>query len=93
MRQTSWKTRPSSLVSDKLQGKPLDALQTLANLLAEASQEWIKALGHATQDRALPRILSRRRIFWLPSTRLSALEHQADDAERDVAATAVKHAR
>jgi uncharacterized protein Yka (UPF0111/DUF47 family) len=34
---------------DTLQGKPLEALQILADLLAEASQEWIKALGHATQ--------------------------------------------
>ena len=34
---------------DTLQGKPLEDMQTLADLLAEASQEWIKALGHAAQ--------------------------------------------
>ena len=45
---------------DTLQGKALDALQTLADLLAEASQEWIKALGHATQiGRAAGRAESR----------------------------------
>jgi uncharacterized protein Yka (UPF0111/DUF47 family) len=76
---------------DKLQGKPLDALQTLANLLAEASQEWIKALGHATQAGAAADSLETE-DFVASIDRLSALEHQADDAERDVAATAIKHA-
>jgi uncharacterized protein Yka (UPF0111/DUF47 family) len=76
---------------DKLQGKPLDALQTLANLLAEASQEWIKALGHATQAGVAADSLETE-DFVASIDRLSALEHQADDAERDVAATAVKHA-
>jgi len=76
---------------DKLHGKPLDALQTLANLLAEASQEWIKALGHAKQA-ALAANSLETDDFVASIDRLGALEHQADDAERAVAEAAVKHA-
>ena len=76
---------------DKLHGKPLDSLQTLANLLAEASQEWIRALGHATQAAHAANSLETD-DFVASIDRLSALEHQADDAERAVAAAGVKHA-
>ncbi len=76
---------------DKLHGKPLDPLQTLANLLAEASQEWIKALGHATEAAFAANSLETD-DFVASIDRLSAFEHQADDAERAVAAAAVKHA-
>jgi uncharacterized protein Yka (UPF0111/DUF47 family) len=76
---------------DKLQGKPLDALQTLANLLAEASQEWIKALGHAAQASIAANSLETE-DFVASIDRLSVLEHEADDAERALAVTAVKHA-
>ena len=77
---------------DTLQGKPLEALQTLADLLAEASQEWIKALGHATQ---IGRAASDAETddFLTAIDRIAALEHQADDAERALTATAVQHAR
>jgi uncharacterized protein Yka (UPF0111/DUF47 family) len=76
---------------DKLQGKPLEALQTLADLLADASQEWIKALGHATQIGLAASSLETE-DFVASIDRLAALERQADDAERALAATAVKHA-
>jgi uncharacterized protein Yka (UPF0111/DUF47 family) len=74
-----------------LQGKPLEALQTLADLLAEASQEWIKALGHATQiGRASGR--AETEDFLTAIDRVSALEHRADDAERALTVAAVEHA-
>ena len=77
---------------DTLQSKPLEALQTLADLLAEASQEWIKALGHATQigRAASP---AETEDFLKAIDRINALEHQADDAERSLAAAALQHAR
>jgi uncharacterized protein Yka (UPF0111/DUF47 family) len=76
---------------DTLQGKPLEALQILAELLADASQEWIKALGHATQiDRAASR--AEMEDFLTAIDRIAAIEHEADDAERALTATAVKHA-
>ena len=76
---------------DTLQGKPLEALQLLADLLAQASQEWIKALGHAAQ---IGRAASRAETedFLTAIDRIAALEHEADDAERALTATAVKHA-
>jgi uncharacterized protein Yka (UPF0111/DUF47 family) len=75
-----------------LQGKPLEALQTLGELLAEASQEWIKALGHATQvGRAAGR--AETEDFLTAIDRVSALEHQADDAERALTVSAVGHAK
>ena len=76
---------------DTLQGKALEALQVLADLLAEASQEWIKALGHAAQ---IGRAASHAETedFLTAIDRIAALEHEADDAERALAATAVQHA-
>jgi uncharacterized protein Yka (UPF0111/DUF47 family) len=77
---------------DTLRGKPLEDLQILADLLAEASQEWIKALGHATQ---IGRAASEAETedFLNAVDRITALEHQADDAERTLAATALQHAQ
>jgi uncharacterized protein Yka (UPF0111/DUF47 family) len=75
-----------------LQGKPLEELQTLADLIAEASQEWIKALGHATQI-GLSAGRAETEDFLTAIDRVSALEHQADDAERALAACAVGHAK
>jgi uncharacterized protein Yka (UPF0111/DUF47 family) len=75
-----------------LQGKPLEALQTLAELLAEASQEWIKALGHAKQIGLAASPLETE-DFLAAIDRLAVLEHQADDAERALTAIAVEHAR
>jgi uncharacterized protein Yka (UPF0111/DUF47 family) len=76
---------------DMLEGKPLEALQTLADMVAEASQEWIKALGHATQIGLAGR--AETEDFLTAIDRISALEHQADDAERALAACAVQHAK
>ena len=74
---------------DTLQGKALDALQTLADLLVEASQEWIKALGHATQiGHAAGR--AEAEDFLTAIDRVSALEHQADDAERALTVAAIR---
>jgi uncharacterized protein Yka (UPF0111/DUF47 family) len=77
---------------NKLQGKSLESLQTVADLLTEASQEWIKALGHAAQ---IGREASEAETedFLKAIDRITALEHQADDAERALAATAVEHAQ
>jgi uncharacterized protein Yka (UPF0111/DUF47 family) len=77
---------------DMLDGKPLEDLQTLADLLAEASQEWIKALGHATQI-GLAAGHAETEDFLTAIDRVTALEHDADDAERALAACAVRHAK
>jgi uncharacterized protein Yka (UPF0111/DUF47 family) len=74
-----------------LEGKALAALQDLADVLASASQEWIKALGHAgqigrTADGA------ETEDFLAAIAQIGALEHAADDAERALAAEAIKHA-
>jgi uncharacterized protein Yka (UPF0111/DUF47 family) len=74
-----------------LEGKPLDALQELANLLASASQEWVKALGHAGQIGHAAGI-AETEDFLAAIASISKLEHQADDAERDLASSAVQHA-
>ena len=70
----------------------MEALQTLADLLAEASQEWIKALGHATQI-GLAASPHETEDFLTAIDRLAALEHQADDAERALTAAAIEHAQ
>jgi uncharacterized protein Yka (UPF0111/DUF47 family) len=74
-----------------LKGKPVDALRALADLLAEVSQEWIKALGHAAQ---IGKAASRAETedFLTAIDRVTALEHRADDAERALTASAVEHA-
>jgi len=77
---------------DMLQGEPLEVLQTLADLVAEASQEWIKALGHAAQI-GLAAGRNESEDFLTAIDRVSALEHQADDAERALTASAVQHAK
>ena len=77
---------------DALEGKPLPLLQELAELLVEASQEWIKALGHGEQ---IGRVAGREETedFLAAIDRIAALEHQADDVERALTADAVRHAR
>ncbi len=76
---------------ESLKGRPLEALQALAELVLEASQEWIKAVGCASQ---IGRAASREETedFLTAVDRVAALEHQADDAQRAVTQTAVKHA-
>jgi uncharacterized protein Yka (UPF0111/DUF47 family) len=77
---------------DMLDGKPLENLQTLADLLVEDSQEWIKALSHTTQI-GLSAGRAETEDFLTAIDRVTALEHEADDAERALAACAVKHAK
>jgi uncharacterized protein Yka (UPF0111/DUF47 family) len=76
---------------DTLEGKTLPSLQSLADLLVEASQEWIKALGHAAQ---IGRSASAAEAedFLMAIDRVTAFEHDADEAQRRVAATAIQHA-
>jgi uncharacterized protein Yka (UPF0111/DUF47 family) len=73
-----------------LKGRPLEALQTLADLLAETSQEWIKALGHAAQI-GRTAVRAETEDFLTAIDRVSALEHGADDAERALTVAAVEH--
>ncbi len=75
-----------------LQGKPQEALRTLAELLAEASQEWIKALGHARQI-GLAANPVETEDFLTAIDRIAALEHQADDAERALTVATLEHAK
>jgi uncharacterized protein Yka (UPF0111/DUF47 family) len=80
------------LALETLEDKPLEALQILADLLAEASQEWIKALGHAAQiGRAAAQ--DETEDFLTAIDRIAALEHEVDDAERAVTESAIQHAR
>jgi uncharacterized protein Yka (UPF0111/DUF47 family) len=65
------------------------SLQPLANILAEASQEWVKALAHAQHvQRRGPR--DDADDFLTAVDRLSLLEHEADDAERALSLIALK---
>jgi uncharacterized protein Yka (UPF0111/DUF47 family) len=73
-------------------GKELDALATLSNLLVEAAQEWIKAIGHARHMRSTQR-QDDTDDFLLAIDRLLALEHEADDAERALTHATVRRAR
>jgi uncharacterized protein Yka (UPF0111/DUF47 family) len=76
---------------DRLTGKPLEPLRALADLLVEASQEWIKALGHATQVGGVSG-QAETEDFLAAIDRIAALEAQADDAQRALVASAVKTA-
>lgn len=76
---------------DTLHGKPLTDLQSLADLLVEASQEWIKALGHARQIGSAANTADTE-DFLTAIDRVATIEHLADDAERKLTATAFRHA-
>ena len=69
--------------------RTVDALQALASLLAETSQEWVKALGHA-QHVQRHGLRDDADDFLMAIDRLVALEHDADDAERAVTVVALK---
>lgn len=77
---------------ETLEGKPLGALRMLAAIVAEASQEWVKAVGHAGQ---IGRVagMGDMEDFLAAIDRIGVLEHAADDAERALAASAVQHAK
>ncbi|HEY4359565.1 MAG TPA: hypothetical protein VGN17_01285 [Bryobacteraceae bacterium] len=83
------------LVETRATGDALESLAGLADLLVSASQEWIKALGHAehvsrtegggAQDDTSDFLTAIDALF--------ALEHQVDDAERTCTHVAVRRAR
>lgn len=73
-------------------GEALRMLAALVNLLLEAAQEWVKALGHASHVKKSGQQQDAD-DFLLACDRLLNLEHQADDAERALTYTAVQHAR
>ena len=76
-------------------GLPLDRLAALADLLVEAAQEWIKALGHAGVLGADSGGAAHEDSddFLVAVDRVQALEHAADDAERGLRYEAVQHAQ
>jgi uncharacterized protein Yka (UPF0111/DUF47 family) len=80
------------LKASKPRGEALDAVGALAGLLVEASQEWIKALGHAVHVKRAAR-QEDADDFLQAVDRLLALEHQADDAERALTYAVVQKAR
>ena len=71
--------------------RTVESLQSLGSILADASQEWVKALGHAqhVQRHGLRDDVDD---FLTAIDRLAALEHDADAAERDVAVVGLKKA-
>jgi len=82
------------LVSSGPSGDVLNALASFADMLVEASQEWVRALSYATRmDK--PVAMSAQedvRDFLTAVDALSALEHRADDAERALTYAAVEKA-
>lgn len=72
-------------------GPPLDGVRALAGLLEEAGREWVKALAHAAHVQE-PGAADDTDDFLTAIDRISALEHQADDAERSLTAAAMAHA-
>jgi uncharacterized protein Yka (UPF0111/DUF47 family) len=76
---------------ESLQGKALEPLQRLADLLVESSQEWIKALGNASKIGRSADVMETE-DFLTAIDRVAAIEHEADDAERTVACSAIQHA-
>ncbi len=76
---------------DRPQEPILEKLQALAALVVETAQEWVKALldaAHA-EDRSAAEDADD---FLVAIDRVLALEHAADDAERALTATSVRHA-
>ncbi len=79
------------LLEGQANHRTVEWLQPLARILAEASQEWVKALGHAQHVRRHgPRDDADE--FLTAIDRLSVLEHDADEAERAVSLVALKKA-
>ena len=77
---------------EKLEGEALPALQDLADLIASASQEWVRAVGHAGQIGLLAGA-AETEDFVSAIARIGALERESDEAERALAADAITHAR
>jgi uncharacterized protein Yka (UPF0111/DUF47 family) len=73
-------------------GSAAEALANLSDLLVEAAQEWIKALGHAVHIRRTHQ-QDDADDFLQAIDRLLELEHHADDAERALTFATVQQAR
>jgi len=82
------------LAESKAEGQPLHALEALADLLVEGTEEWIKALSHAAVEYTPHGAGTRGDAddFLIAIDRLSELEHSADDAERALIHATVQHA-
>lgn len=80
------------LAESGARGRPLSRLATLAELLVEGAQEWIKALGHAAAA-AGDATHEDADDFLVAIDRVQALEHAADDAERGLRFDAVQQAQ
>jgi uncharacterized protein Yka (UPF0111/DUF47 family) len=64
-------------------------LQQLASILAETTQEWVKAIGHA-QHVQRHGFRGDADDFLTAIARISELEHDSDDMERSVTVSAMK---
>jgi uncharacterized protein Yka (UPF0111/DUF47 family) len=75
-----------------IDGEQRKALQALGDVVMEATQEWIKAVGHSAQ---IGRAESQAETedFLAAIDRIAALERQADDAQRTLEAAGIEHAR
>ena len=76
---------------EPLEGESLGPLKDLADLLAAASQEWVKAVGHAGQISQTTSV-AEPEDFLAAIARIAGLEHEADEAERKLAVSALRHA-
>lgn len=85
------------LAESKADGEALQALETLADLLVEGTEEWVKALSDAahgyTPGGVAPGGRGEADDFLIAIDRLSEVEHSADDAERALIHATVQHAR
>ncbi len=84
------------LAESGARGLPLDRMGTLADLLVEGTQEWIKVLGHACvlgTDAGGGTAHEDADDFLVAVDRVQALEHAADDAERGLRYEAVQQAQ
>jgi len=84
------------LAESKPQGPALQALESLAELLLRGSEEWVKALSHASlayTPGGAAALGGNADDFLISVDKLSEIEHGADDAERALIHAAVQRAR
>jgi uncharacterized protein Yka (UPF0111/DUF47 family) len=79
------------LLTARAPDQVLEPLQSLAALLVETAQEWVKILANAAHVRD-PGSTEAVDDLLTALDRVIALEHQADDAERLLAEAALRHA-
>ncbi|HTR16106.1 MAG TPA: DUF47 family protein [Acetobacteraceae bacterium] len=85
------------LASNEAGGEALEALAGLADLVAEGTQEWVKTLADAatiaSPGQGVKVAREDTEDFLSAVDRILALEHQADDVQRALTVTALRHAR